>query len=119
MSDIEHMLQLTPYLKEVEQQFSRDWNRSNADGDFACAIVVGHKAKRDFGVYGWAFSAHRFHVVRPVDDILWIREDVNAQLPGIGAVLCHSIFTDNCFRSFRNQGAHPYKHANYAHRPLK
>lgn len=63
------------------------------------AVLVGHKAQRDFGVYSWAFMHHRFRVIRPLGGILVLEGSVSlAMLKGIGVVLCHSIFTANCFR---------------------
>jgi hypothetical protein len=91
---------LSQVLGQLETRLSREWNHS-----VPMAILVGQKAKRDFGVYDWAFSAHRIRVVRPKDGVLWL-EGRQTELLGVGAILCHSIFTDNCFR-FRSRMADP------------
>ncbi|KAL1504650.1 hypothetical protein AB1Y20_008431 [Prymnesium parvum] len=79
-------------LVAIESELSGVWNRSKS------AVLVGHKAQRDFGVYAWAFQMHGYRVFRPETGVILFETSGRADLPGVGAVLCHSILTFNCFR---------------------
>lgn len=63
------------------------------------ALLLGQKAARDFGVYSWAFQMHHFRVLRPEGGVLML-EGAQRQLGQhrVAVLLCHSIFTSNCFR---------------------
>ena len=105
--------QLVPSLLATEQRLSRDWNSSDCWGPIcthASAMVVGQKAKRDFGIYDWAFRAHGVRVVHPKTGVIEVYNgNQEISLRGIGAILCHSIFTDNCFRPAEPAVAYPRK----------
>lgn len=52
-------------------------------------------------MYSWAFRARNFRIGKPDDGTIFLRGE--EQLAGIGALLCHSILTFNCFRDTYNR----------------
>ena len=92
-------------LRETESAHTWVWNHSMT------LILLGQKADRDFLAYSWAFRKHHFQVLRgsPVrfsDGAMFLDKK---PMPSFAGVLCHSLFTVNCFRRMEQPGASPTK----------
>ena len=90
-------------LRETESAHTWVWNHSMT------LILLGQKADRDFLAYSWAFRMHHFQVLRgsPVrfsDGAMFLDRKPR---PGFAGVLCHSLFTVNCFRRMKQPGDRP------------
>jgi len=92
-------------LHRLESHHTDDFNRSRV------VVVLGHKAQRDFPVYGFAFSVLGYRTVRS-SALLLLGPELRSELyylPSggatqpvrlreVAAVLCHSVLAKNCFR---------------------
>ena len=85
------------WLHELEHRKSERWNYTGSK-----LLVLGQKARRDFGVYSWAFSHHGFKVFMPPSGIIDLstldRDASSGPTHNVGGLLCHSLFLSNCIR---------------------
>ena len=82
-------------LEQLEQRKSERWNRTGST-----LLVLGQKARRDFGVYAWAFGYHRFKLVMPPLGVVMLSslDGTDPSMASVGGLLCHSLFLSNCVR---------------------
>lgn len=78
-------------LQVLEMHTSEQWNRTGST-----LLVLGQKARRDFGVYAWAFGYHHFKLLMPPLGIVLLTDISSMQ--NMGGLLCHSLFLSNCVR---------------------
>lgn len=98
--DAEPQFEPADYAK-IEQENTLRWNHS--DSDF---LVLGQKAGRDFGVYVWAFGKQNFRLTTASQGFVSFdaRKSLKEPpLPGVGALLCHSLFLSNCVRPLQGR----------------